>query len=61
MKASDLKKGTKYSERGMIFEVKRITMITNKSITFITKRIAPDYYDADIFNRKGLNTLIKTI
>lgn len=50
-----IKKGT------ITIEVKRIVRITDKAITYRVKRIAPDYYDGDIFERNQLNTELTII
>ena len=66
MKAADIKIGTQYKtdKAGVIVEVMFIDKVTDKAITFRVKRIAPTYYDASgtgIFERKSLNTIIKTV
>jgi len=59
MKAKDLKIGTRYKIGRTIQEVTKIDRITEKAITYRTKRIFPDEYDGKFFNRKQLNTEIE--
>ena len=61
MKARELKPGMKIKKGILIIEVKRIIKITDKAITYRVKRIAPDYYDGDIFERNQLNTELTII
>lgn len=61
MKARELKQGMKIRKGTLILEVKRIIKITDKAITYRVKRIAPDYYDGDIFERNQLNTELTII
>ena len=61
MKARDLKPGIRYRHDNIIVEVTTIECISAKTITYRTKRISPDYYDGNFFNRKSLNTDILII
>ena len=61
MKAKDLKPGMRYRHDNVIVEVKMIERITDKAITYRTKRISPDFYDGNFFNRKSLDTEITII
>jgi hypothetical protein len=61
MKAKDLKPGMRYRYDNIIVEVTAIQKITDKAITYTTKRISPDYYDGNFFNRKSLNTEVTII
>lgn len=61
MKAKDLKPGMKYKYENIIVEVTAIDKLTDKAITYRTKRISPDYYDGNFFNRKSLNTEVSII
>ena len=59
MKAKDLQVGVRYKSGNTVQEVTRIDMVTEKSITYRTKRVFPDEYDGKFFQRKRLNTEIE--
>lgn len=59
MKAKDLKIGIRYKSGKTIQEVTRIVNISEKAINYRTKRVYPDEYDGNFFNRKRLNTEIE--
>ena len=59
MKAKDLKIGIRYKSGRTVQEVTVIDRITEKAITFRTKRIFPDEYDGNFFQRKSHNTEIE--
>ena len=59
MKAKDIKIGIRYKSGRTVQEVTWIDRITEKSITFRTKRVFPDEYDGNFFQRKSLNTEIE--
>lgn len=59
MKAKDLQVGVRYKSGNTVQEVTRIDMVTEKSITYRTKRVFPDEYDGNFFQRKSLNTEIE--
>lgn len=61
MKAKDLKRGMRYKIDNIIVEITEIQKISDKAITYTTKRISPDYYDGNFFNRKSLNTEVPII
>ena len=59
MKAQDLKIGNQYKSGRTIQEVTRIERVTEKAITYRTKRVYPDEYDGNFFCRKRLNTEVE--
>ena len=59
--AQNLKIGDRFESISSIQEVIEITSITDKAITFRTKRISPNPYNGNFFFRKRLNTKIKIV
>jgi len=57
--AKNLKVGDKFQSISSIQEVTEITFVTDKAITFRTKRISPNPYDGNFFFRKRLNTKVE--
>ena len=61
IEAKEIKVGTQFHSQSTIQEVVKIVSVTKKAITFLTKRIFPDYYEGNFFNRKSLNTKIEIL
>lgn len=59
IEAKNLQVGDQYWSGKTIQEVTRIVRKTKKTIEYRTKRISPNYYDGDLFHRKGLNTKVE--
>lgn len=53
--ASDIKVGDQYKSGSTIQEVKEIVKTSEKTIEIRTKRVAPDYYDGNFFQRLNLS------
>ena len=59
--AKNLKVGDKFYSGSSIQEVTKIEKLTDLAITFRTKRVSPDYYEGNFFNRKRLDTQLQII
>jgi hypothetical protein len=59
--AKNLKIGDKYKSGSTIQEVTKIVKISERAIEYRTKRISPDVYDGDFFQRKRLNTKVEIV
>lgn len=59
--AKTLKVGDRFQSISSIQEVTEITFVTDKAITFRTKRISPNPYDVNFFFRKRLDTIIEFV
>jgi hypothetical protein len=59
--AKNLKIGDKYKYGTTIQEVTKIVKISDKAIEYRTKRISPDIYDGNFFQRKRLSTKVELI
>ena len=59
--AKNLKVGDKYKDGFTIQEVTKIVKISDKAIEYRTKRISPDFYEGNLFQRKRLNTKIELV
>ena len=59
--AKDLKVGDRYKSGSTVQEVTKIEFTTAKSICFRTKRIAPDQYDGNFFQRPSLTKKLELI
>jgi len=60
IEAKNLKVGSKYvSNNNIIQEVTEIVKISEKTIEYRTKRIYPDIYEGNFFQRKKLTTKIE--
>ena len=61
IQAKQLEVGMKYKSSSSIQEVTAIVKVSDKAIEYRTKRIAPDYYEGDFFQRKRLTTKIELV
>jgi hypothetical protein len=61
IEAKYLKVGYKYRADSTIQEVTNVIKVSDKTIEYRTKRIYPDIYDGNFFQRKKLNTKVELI
>ena len=59
--AKYLQVGDKFRQGKSIQQVKSIDRVTDKAITFTTKRVYPDFYDGNFFVRKSLSTKVEIV
>ena len=59
--ARNLKIGDRYKSGSTIQEVTSMIIISDKAIAYRTKRVSPDVYDGNFFQRKRLSTRIEIV